>query len=753
MNQIIKFTILIQFCFFCFSLTSYSTTYYVSSKGNDENSGTSASMPWRSLEKVNSFTPNSGDSILFRRGDEWIGTVTINGSGLFGQPVVYGAYGNGPKPKFYGSEEIKGWSLHEGNIYKAVFEKPINQLFIDDKRMRAARYPDEGYFFLSSVQSSTRFTATDLNSEIDYNGAKCFMRTHYWTTDLFNITSAEANELTIDKAPRFDLNKDEGFFLMDKLEFLNQPGEWFYDKGTQTVYFWTPDGDTPDNYTIRGSVIANGFLADKKNFVTIQDMNILHHSGKGIFVNQSKYISILNNDLDNLDAFGIYVDGLSERVLIQNNSVTGANHLGIWGQLSNSTISDNVVKDIALFDNIGLTGNGPDNYGSGIQTSGGSEPNFIRYNTIKNIGYNGISFGRPHVIEYNYIDSVCLLKTDGGGIYTSWYNRVTPTGNVGSVIKYNIVLNAVGETYGFTSSRAMGEGIYVDESSLGVTVEYNTIAHCGNSGIKLHKTEGTTVSHNTIMDARSCIYNLKSSGTVKSRITNNKITALNIKYAKVDPTHQVLVYHTSDGNAEYDYNTYYNPFRSDKFFTSRWDAYYSFPQWKNYIKGDNNSSLVNNPLTAGEEIKLFYNASKSSKTFNLNDAQVRDMEGKSYTSSFSLEPFTSVILIGKNMEYIKETITGNDKVKHEESLRCSPNPFHNYLTIEVGNTSEKARVEIYDSTGTLILKIPDIYFNQGKTSFTWDGRDKNGNIVLPGLYFIQLVSINRIETCKVLRSL
>ena len=105
---------------FIFSLDqAHATIYYVSSStGSDSNTGTSENSPWKTLTKVNSFTPKAGDQILFKRGDEWTGTITVKSSGTSGSPIVYGAYGSGNKPKIYGSEVITGWTLYSGNIYK-----------------------------------------------------------------------------------------------------------------------------------------------------------------------------------------------------------------------------------------------------------------------------------------------------------------------------------------------------------------------------------------------------------------------------------------------------------------------------------------------------------------------------------------------------------------------------------------------------------------------------------------------------------
>jgi len=70
--------------------------YYVSSSGDDvENDGLSSLQPWRTLAKVNSEMPSMspGDSILFKRGDYFFGTMTMVRSGTAQNPIVFGAYG------------------------------------------------------------------------------------------------------------------------------------------------------------------------------------------------------------------------------------------------------------------------------------------------------------------------------------------------------------------------------------------------------------------------------------------------------------------------------------------------------------------------------------------------------------------------------------------------------------------------------------------------------------------------------------
>ena len=79
---------------------NFAATYYVNAtSGNDANSGTSTSSPWKTISKVNSKSFSPGDNILFMRGGTWAtGTLNITSSGTSSSPIVYGAYGTGNLP-------------------------------------------------------------------------------------------------------------------------------------------------------------------------------------------------------------------------------------------------------------------------------------------------------------------------------------------------------------------------------------------------------------------------------------------------------------------------------------------------------------------------------------------------------------------------------------------------------------------------------------------------------------------------------
>ena len=98
------------------------TTYYVSSDGDDTADGLSPATAWKTLFRANKVASKPGDSILFRRGDEFRGQLSPH-CGKDGIMVTYGAYGEGKKPVLLGSvsrNRTEDWTHEGGNIWSTT---------------------------------------------------------------------------------------------------------------------------------------------------------------------------------------------------------------------------------------------------------------------------------------------------------------------------------------------------------------------------------------------------------------------------------------------------------------------------------------------------------------------------------------------------------------------------------------------------------------------------------------------------------
>jgi parallel beta-helix repeat protein len=96
-----------------------SPTYYVSTVGSDSLDGLTPSTPWKTVSKINSTLFSPGDSILFKRGETWREQLIIPSSGEAGNPITFGAYGEGPRPRIAGAVNVVP---HRNAIRNANFE-------------------------------------------------------------------------------------------------------------------------------------------------------------------------------------------------------------------------------------------------------------------------------------------------------------------------------------------------------------------------------------------------------------------------------------------------------------------------------------------------------------------------------------------------------------------------------------------------------------------------------------------------------
>ncbi len=658
-------------------------TYYVSNSGSDSNSGTSESSPWESLTKVNSQTFSAGDQILFKRGDQWEGTITVSASGSSGNPIVYGAYGNGDNPKINCSEQLTGWTLHSGNIYKTSLEKSISQLFLNGEKMQVARYPNSGYATIDEVNSSNTLTCNELNETFDYSGATWFGRTNGFATPTYIVTSSQGQTITLPSAPFGDLDENEGFILLNRLELLDSAGEWYYDSVSDTVYFWTPAGDSPSNYEIRVSTYDTGILVPSKNNITIQNFSILNGKVSGIYCSGNN-ITIRNNTILSPEAKGIFIHyGTGDT--ISGNSVQGAVHMGIEGFTTESLYEDNNVSNTFSFENIGITGCGEWYMGSGMYVQG--DDNLIRYNHIENSGYNGIHFAKRNIVEYNYIKNVNLTKDDGGGIYTSTDQSYPNATNRNSIIRYNIIDGSYGTLEGWSHYNIpYGEGIYLDNVSGGITVEYNTITNCSSNGIFLHKGYEHTVQHNTIFRTKNGIL-IKQQG-IGTKVKNNIIYGLGRDMGNSQSEAMIRQYLVSS-QPVIDSNRYINHYKESDIFIIT-NSKYNFTDWQDSTSQDINSTIDVSPLEIGEEGILFYNTSKEVKTFDLGNLVYKNIDGEEITEELTLAPFTSQVLTmlksTKGNTAIYNTVTTSPQRRAQPVIFDEPGEIESISIYHEGGT-------------------------------------------------------------------
>jgi len=120
-----------------FSIGTSFTTYFVDCEnGNDLNNGLSPDTAWKTISKVNSFSFKAGDKILFKRGCVWRETLIVSSSGEEGNPITFGAYGEGERPRITGADIVENWiDSNSDGVWKHSEENEVWVLLEDGEKL------------------------------------------------------------------------------------------------------------------------------------------------------------------------------------------------------------------------------------------------------------------------------------------------------------------------------------------------------------------------------------------------------------------------------------------------------------------------------------------------------------------------------------------------------------------------------------------------------------------------------------------
>ncbi|MFV0268843.1 MAG: right-handed parallel beta-helix repeat-containing protein [Draconibacterium sp.] len=650
--------VLSVFIFVAFSARA--ETYYVSNSGNDSNPGTSTSLPWKTLEKVNGRTFSPGDQILFNRGDEWVGTISVTSRGSSGSPIVYGAYGTGAKPVITGGQKITGWEKHSGNIYKASVDRAVSQVFINGDEVPVSRHPNSGYLPIETISSNTVFSSSGL-SGVNWKGATAILRLVAWSFEARKVVNASGNTITLENQPMYAyaMEKNDNFFVINHLNTLDGANQWAYDESSNTVYLWTSKGDTPDNYVVEVSESDNGFSGSGVKFVTIQDLDIKGFKKNGILFSSTCNDVVINNNtlVDNYEC-GIYISDReeSQNIQITNNIISGSNRSGIRAMGNNFTVSSNTITNISLLNNIGL-GAFVDAYNTATgMTLYPINNSTVSNNKVSDIGYNGIMFqGKNNMVEKNRIERACLTLQDGGGIYAH-------TDCTGTIIRNNIIsdIGPVDEIETF--------GIYLDDTAEGIEIKENTIFGVNGRGIFLHNTLNVNVTKNILFENTRRQF-LARHNRVDLPMENNVVTD-NVFFAKTGHTRTMLLWINDGANlgVSTSRNYYGSPNKNNIATENLYGWGLTIEEYQQKSGMGEGAKYPN--VTDYEKAELYYNDTNSDRTLNPGTGTFYDIDGKIVTKVV-LKPFTSIILIKAEGSSLNQAPVINDQIFNVEDIKTS----------------------------------------------------------------------------------
>jgi hypothetical protein len=540
-------------------------TFYVSPTGSDDNPG-AISAPFQTItaarDAVRAINSSmSGDIFIILRE----GTYTITSSitlkpqdgGKNGYRIYYRAY-PGETPIISGATKVTGWTQHNGNIYKAALNRStkLRDLYVNDKRAlmtskTVTARGGQGTYSVASGQALWAWTSGSKSDGVKYNtsdipsiaGNKDDIEIVNGTTWNENIVCVRDIVTTSDNYRALLLQQPYGAIaqtpgwgaafttsgahtIYNAFEFLNSPGQFYFDKTSKTLYYYLRSGEDMAAADVEAPTVEK--LFDIAGTSTSDRVENITFEG----------ITFANTEFNLYNVGGSY----------GKTTCQGAN-----GYIAfNGDISWHTTRYEILDVNPGM-----------ITVSNSKSIDFIG-NVIKHSGADGINMAND-VVSCNIIGNVITDITSSG--ITVGHPQHIAIGDGGTHAKYAAGIegvckdNAITNNLLYDISTAPGFGgcaaitAYFTES---LKITYNHIEMTAYNGINLgwgwkEFPTSTTAKNNTVSNNRiiNSLRRLHDSGAIYT-IGQNPGTNINQNYVRGIPdksTGPTYGLHNDEGSA------------------------------------------------------------------------------------------------------------------------------------------------------------------------------------------------------------
>jgi hypothetical protein len=510
-------------------LTFAQNNFFVSASGSDANTGTSVSSPFATIEKALGAVAKIDKNVAGNT------VLTINeGVYQLANPLAIDEFvGGNPKHpvtikaalgatvKISGGVSIKDWVKTSGKPYfqKTLTLSEVRDLYVDGERRTRARTNEritglnwvlEGMSKVGMLIDQNKLPAIANTSQLEFHmqsewrDAYVPIQSMTSRNGVWDIRSNRLNEVTsltpLPAVPSFTIP----FFVENALELLDQPGEWYFDRTSKTIYYYPKLGENINNLEMLAPVldrlidIRGSRLSNKVRNVTIEGIQFAHTawnlpSNEGwygwqaaehlvrpanvltppgaIIINNASNIVIQNCKILNTAVSGIampngvnnsriegcyFFDNGGAAIQVSNRDLIAINVEGEEAPANDTLRNNLIVKAGAAF------------YGSPAISSYYTDRLVIDHNTILQSPYTAISVGfgwetisqtcKNNKITNNKIIDYLAICTDGGGIYT--------LGNQpNSLVENNYIKNGIRDW----------AGLYFDQGSAFFTVRNNVV--------------------------------------------------------------------------------------------------------------------------------------------------------------------------------------------------------------------------------------------------------------------------------------
>jgi len=513
--------------------------YFVSPKGKDTNPGTYG-KPFATLERARDAvrkhkrhgTLPQGGACVYLRGGRYAvtRTFTLSGedSGSFGAPVVYRAWQD-ERPVLDGGFPVRGFRkvsdaavlarLPEearGKVFVADLKaqgftalgaqpgygrgqtnQAVRELFQDGQPLEIARWPNTGNLKMEAVNITNLVFTCATNRLARWSHADDLMANgywfHLWAECTVPLASADAatGVFKLKEKPYHNMRDGRPFYVLNLLEEIDRPGEWFLDRANGLLYVW------PLKHPWFSKLVLSRWnkpFIEAKNVqeVALQGLTFEYGQQHGLVLDTCVNVTVAGNVIRRLGGTALTVtDGANVRIYGNNLHTLGHAGMLVGGGNRKNLTSGRVVienNDVGHFARCSRT------YNPALLLEGCGAR--VAHNRFHHAPSSAMRIeGNDHLIEYNRVDHVVRESDDQGGI-DMWCN---PSYR-GVTIRFNHWLDIGGGDVPCGQA-----GIRFDDAISGMVVygnlfERTSTGHFG--GVQIHGGHNNIVDNNVFKGCR-----------------------------------------------------------------------------------------------------------------------------------------------------------------------------------------------------------------------------------------------------------
>ncbi|WP_066631019.1 T9SS type A sorting domain-containing protein [Labilibacter marinus] len=469
-------------------VTGFATEYHVNHSNSSSGDGTEGN-PFQTIKQAADIMV-AGDVCYIHKGT-YRETLNPVNSGTAASPIRLTSF-PGDTVIISATSSVSGWQSHAGNIYKAnvsMNQGLNNNVYLDYEKMQLARWPNDvdnneyslnaKFINTSEGTYSMSYISNNEIPNIDWTGGTIhYLGAHSGCSWERSITDYDNSSRRVHFAelpsnwpfgthspPRYENGHRGIFYLMDKLEALDYPREWYYDEGTTTLYFYAPDGNMPEDEKVE--FVARGYSVELNgNYIEIDNLNFFggtvrirgdYNKMTQCMVKHASNRLITNNGSATRSNPAIFVNGADfnviEKCVIENGTTDG---IIIDGQSDDNRVENCIVQ---YFNTMGL-------HACLIRSHG------LRNKILKNSLYGSARdgsrvTGEDSEFAYNHVQKCLISGADGGLFYVT-----------GNSVPKNIELHHNWFNDAYSDDAHAGHkatGIYLDNDAAGFIVHHNVV--------------------------------------------------------------------------------------------------------------------------------------------------------------------------------------------------------------------------------------------------------------------------------------